>query len=206
MTSRKPRPATTPSTPPPMKERTNSIALSPTVRQASRYDDPEQDGVEHDRRGVVEERLALDEPRQPGRRPDVAEHRDHRGRVGRRDHRPEQAGRRRAEPRENGQSASPTMKAVMTVAMTASIRIGAASSRMRRTSVVNDASKIEQRQEDVNERLGAERQFGERLGDLAEPGRQTRCAPERPKPRRSPHRSQPGERPAPASVAQRAAG
>ena len=40
----------------------------------------------------------------------------------------------------NGQSASPTMTAVMTVATTASIRIGAASSRMRRTSLVNAAS------------------------------------------------------------------
>ena len=41
-----------------------------------------------------------------------------------------------------GQSARPTMAAATRVAITASSRIGAASSRTRRTSVVSAASKI----------------------------------------------------------------
>ena len=71
----------------------------------------------------------------------------------------------------SGQSARPTMKAVTTVAMTASMRIGAASSRMRRTSLVNAALEDEQREEDVDERLGTQRQIGEQPVDLDEPAR-----------------------------------
>ena len=53
-------------------------------------DDAEQDRVEHDRRRVVEQRLAGDEPRQTRGRADVAEDGDDRGGIGRRDHRAEQ--------------------------------------------------------------------------------------------------------------------
>ena len=83
-----------------------------------------------------------------------------------------------------------------------------------RRRVLEDAAHVagerrledEQRQEDVDEGLGAERQIGEQPDDLAEIGATAACATERPRPRRSPRRSRRGARPARASAAPRAAG
>ena len=53
-------------------------------------DHAEQHCEHHDRRGVIQKRLALDQAGQPRRSADVAEYGDHRGRVRGRDDRAEQ--------------------------------------------------------------------------------------------------------------------
>ena len=67
-----------------------------------------------------------------------------------------------------GQSAKPTTAVQTIVATTASIRIGAASSSIRRTSTVIAPSKTSSGKKDVNEGLRADRQIGEQPCEVAE--------------------------------------
>ncbi len=139
--------------------------------RAPREDDAEQDRIEHDRRRVVEQRFAGDEPGQARRRADVAENRDDRGGVGGRDDRAEQQadGERRAGERPERQPDD---------------RRGDQGGDHRqhedRRRVLEDAPHVagerrlehQQRQKDVDEGLGAQRQIGEQPDELAEMARQ----------------------------------
>ena len=101
---------------------------------------PEQNHEQRDRRGVVEQRLALDQPGEPRRRADVAKDCNDRRRIGGCDDRAEQQAHDQLEPPASGHNEKPMTAVVITVAMTASNRIGAASSSVRRTSVAKPAS------------------------------------------------------------------
>ncbi len=139
--------------------------------RAAREDDPEQHRIEHDRRRIVEQRFARDQPRQARRRPDVAENRDDRGGVGGRDDRAEQEadGQRHARERPERKPDD---------------RGGDQRRDHRkhedRGGVLEDAPHVagegrlehQERQEDVDEGLGAQRQIGEQPDELAEMARQ----------------------------------
>ena len=73
-----------------MNEPMNSIARASDDGRVSRGDDPEQDRIEHDRRRVVQEGLAFDQPGQTAGRRDIAKYRDDGCGIGRGDHRAEQ--------------------------------------------------------------------------------------------------------------------
>ena len=137
----------------------------------SRDDDAEQDRIEDDRGRIVEERLALDEPAQAGGRADVAEDRDDRGGIGGRDHRAEQGADRQRNPGERPERQAHDGG-----------RDDCRDDRQHqdRSGVLEDAAHFagkpgfedQQREEEVNERLRAQRQIGEGAGDLAEPFRE----------------------------------
>ena len=66
-----------------------TIVTALVDRRHRTQDRLDRDHEHHERRPVVEEALALDERREPARRPELLEGRDDRDRVGRRDHRPD---------------------------------------------------------------------------------------------------------------------
>ena len=73
-----------------MNEPTNWIAAVPKTGACPEAMIPSRTVIQHDRRRVVQEGLAFDQPGQPAGRPDIAKQRDDRGGIGRRDHRAEQ--------------------------------------------------------------------------------------------------------------------